>query len=136
LTYPTLFLYGLGGFEDFEQSTPRSFKWQVKHLFSLGFQEHYSFLFTVFNILQHRAILLQTSLKVKQTSLDHFAHQFCGISLQAVRNVCNHLAQQNTKFEAMTAEEQHILRLMKEVNVINSHVPGSLAASITMRNEV
>ena len=53
---PTLFPYGQGGFEDLHHVTPLSFKHQVKHYFSLAdpcFQEHYSFLFTVFNIPQH-----------------------------------------------------------------------------------
>lgn len=50
LTYPTLFPYGLGGFEDSQRAAPLSFKHQLKHFFSLAdrrFQEHYSFLFTV-----------------------------------------------------------------------------------------
>jgi len=55
MIYPTLFLYGLGGFEDHLHSKPLSIKRHVKHLFNLAdhcFQEHYSFLFTAFNILQ------------------------------------------------------------------------------------
>ena len=54
MIYPTLFLYGVGGFEDKTRKVPISMKRQVKHLCSLSdkqFQEHYSFLFTVFNIL-------------------------------------------------------------------------------------
>lgn len=68
MMYPTLFPYGLGGFENADDSeltvngpwqpwrkTPLSLKRHVKHLFSLSdkrFQEHYLFLFTTFNILQ------------------------------------------------------------------------------------
>ena len=98
LTYPTLFPYGLGGFENLQCSASLSFKRQVKHFFSLAdrrFQEHYSFLFTVFNILQRRAILLQTSLKVKRSSFDFFAREFRDISSEAIRNVCEHLSQGN-----------------------------------------
>ncbi|KAG1725695.1 uncharacterized protein EDB91DRAFT_1062031 [Suillus paluster] len=54
MIYPTLFLYGLGGFEDHLHSERLSIKRHVKHLFNLAdrcFQEHYSFLFTAFNIL-------------------------------------------------------------------------------------
>lgn len=68
MIYPTLFPYRLGGFEDHLRSKPLSIKRHVKHLFNLTdhhFQEHYSFLFTAFNILQCRKILLCTSLKVK-----------------------------------------------------------------------
>ena len=55
MIYPTLFLYRIGGLENHERATPLSFKRHVKHLFNLSdhrFQEHYSFLFTVFNIIQ------------------------------------------------------------------------------------
>jgi len=141
LTYPTLFPYGLGGFEDLRRCTPLSFKHQIKLFFSLAdccFQEHYSFLFTVFNILQRRAILLQTSLKVKRSSFDYFAHEFHGISSEAIHRVCDCLSQSNSAsvFKSATAEEQQILHLMKEVNVINSHVPGSTASRVVMRNEI
>lgn len=86
MMYPTLFPYGLGGFENANDSeltvdgpqqprckTSLSLKWHVKHLFSLSdkwFQEHYSFLFTTFNILQRCKILLRSSLKVKKSSFD------------------------------------------------------------------
>ena len=142
MTYPTLFPYGLGGFENLERTSSLSFKRQVKHFFSLAdsrFQEHYSFLFMVFNILQRRVILLQTSLKVKHSSFDSFAREFQGISSEAIRNVCDRLSHQsnnNSMFECTTPEERRILQLMKEVNVINSHVPGSSAARIVMRNEI
>lgn len=55
MTYPTLFPYGTGGFESLECKCIVSFKRQIKHYLSLAdrrFQEHYSFLFSVFNILQ------------------------------------------------------------------------------------
>jgi hypothetical protein len=55
LIYLTLFPYGIKGLEDCWRLVAVSLKHHVKHLFSLKderFQEHYSFLFTVFNILQ------------------------------------------------------------------------------------
>ena len=88
LTYPTLFPYGVGGFKDLQRTSSLSFKRQVKHFFSLAdhqFQEHHSFLFTVFNILQRQAILLHTGLKVKHSSFDHFAEEFLGISSKGIR---------------------------------------------------
>ena len=65
MTYPTLFPYGIGGFEDQFRRVAISMKRHVKHLCGLTdrrFQEHYSFLFTAFNILQRGSILLHTSL--------------------------------------------------------------------------
>jgi hypothetical protein len=71
MIYPTLFPYGIGGPEDVKRSAVVSLKRDVNHLLSLTdqrFQEHPSFLFTVFDILQHREMLLQTSLKVKKAN--------------------------------------------------------------------
>ncbi len=141
MIYPTLFPYGQGGFEDLRRVTPLSFKRQVKHFFSLAdrrFQEHYSFLFTVFNILQRRTILLQTSLKVKRSSFNHFSEEFNNISAAAVQRMSERLSQsdETSVFKNATPEERRILRLLKEVNVINTHVPGSSAARIAMRNEI
>lgn len=55
LLYPTLFPYGTGGFEAKDCPVRLSMKRQAKHFFNLRdsrFREHYSFLFTTFNILQ------------------------------------------------------------------------------------
>lgn len=84
----------------------------------------------MFDILQSHVILLQTSLRVKRSSFDSFASEIRGISSEAIHRVCESLSQTNTnsEFKCSTAEERQILHLMKEVNVINSHVPGSSAA--------
>ncbi|KAJ6592024.1 hypothetical protein DFH09DRAFT_1305950 [Mycena vulgaris] len=69
MIYPTLFPYGLGDLEDLRRRSPLSFKRHIKHFFNLAdrrFQEHNSFLFTSFNTVQRRALLLRTSMKVKR----------------------------------------------------------------------
>ena len=103
MIYPTLFPYGLGGFKNADDSslivngpwqpqhkTPLSLKWHVKHLISLSdkwFQEHYSFLFTTFNILQQHEIMLQSSLKVKKSNFDETAAWLASVSFKAVHSV-------------------------------------------------
>jgi len=138
MIYPTLFPYGIGGFENCLRATPLSMQSQVKHLFSLAdrrFQEHYSFLFTAFNILQRRALLLHTSLKVKKSSFTSIAADFASVSPHAIHLVSERVARGD--FEtASTDEERKVLRLMKEVKIITSHVPGSSASRVTMRNEI
>ncbi|KAK0446937.1 uncharacterized protein EV420DRAFT_1276348 [Desarmillaria tabescens] len=55
MMYPTLFPYGIGGFEEPSRRMSLSLRSQVKHFFNLNdtrFQEHYSFLFSAFNMLQ------------------------------------------------------------------------------------
>ena len=93
MMYPTLFPYGIGGFEDRNQSAQVSLKHHAKHLFSLTdqhFQEHYSFLFTVFNILQRHEILLHASLKVKRNKFASVAQSFASGSPKAVHIVSEH----------------------------------------------
>jgi hypothetical protein len=113
--YPTLFPYGLGGFEDSNRRTKLEFKRHVKHLFNLAdrrFQEHYSFLFTTFNMLQRWTLLLHTHLKVKRASFDHIAAQFGTVSPATVHIVSERIASGDTS-TANTPEERRALRLMR-----------------------
>ncbi|KAJ7729150.1 hypothetical protein B0H16DRAFT_1239083, partial [Mycena metata] len=103
----------------------------LKHMF----QEHYSFLFTAFNMLQRRALLLRTKLKADRVSFDYIAAQFGTVSPAAIHIVSERIAAGDT-VTANTAEERRVLRLMKEVSVINSHVPGSAQSKLVMRNEI
>lgn len=136
--YPTLFPYGVGGFEHPRRTHALSFKRQIKHLFNLAdrrFQEHYSFLFIVFNILQRRTSLLHTSLKVKRTSFGDVSANFASVSALAVHTVAERVA--NGDFSTVyTPEEEKVRRLLKEVNGVTSHVPGSGSARAVMRNEI
>jgi hypothetical protein len=138
MIYPTLFPYGIGGFEDKKREVRVSLKRHAKHLFNLAdrrFQEHYSFLFTVFNILQRREILLRTSLKVKQRNFDSIARTFANVSQEVVHVVTERVARGDWS-TCQSSEERLVMNLMKEVNVVTSHVPGSSAARVTMRNEI
>ena len=138
LLYPTLFPYGCGGFEDADRRKPVSLKEHVKYLFSLKdrrFQTHYSFLFIVFNILQRRALLLHASLKVKKAYFARFARDFSNISSEAVSDVLQQI-EKGDPVVPRTDEEKRIVRLMKEVNLVTSKVPGSSASRVVMRNEI
>lgn len=99
MIYPTLFPYGIGGFENTACSRKLSMKRHVKHLFNLSdrrFQEHYSFLFTAFNILQRCEILLHTGLKVKRSNFDSVAADFAAVSPETVHIVSERVAQGDT----------------------------------------
>ncbi|KAK0437113.1 uncharacterized protein EV420DRAFT_1280878 [Desarmillaria tabescens] len=87
MIYPTLFLYGVGGFEEPSRRMSLLLCSQVKHFFNLNdtrFQEHYSFLFSAFNMLQRREMLLHTSLKVKRKSFTSVARSFATVSPEAL----------------------------------------------------
>jgi hypothetical protein len=113
-------------------------KEQAKYFFSLGdkrFQTHYSFLFIVFNILQRRALLLGSALKVKRASFTQFARTFSSVSSAAVSTVLERI-EKGEGAVAHTNEERKVLRLMKEVNLVAAKVPGSSASRVAMRNEI
>ncbi|KAG1792597.1 uncharacterized protein HD556DRAFT_1215361, partial [Suillus plorans] len=87
MIYPTLFPYGLGGFEQSVRMSKIGMSRHAKHLFSLAdrrFQEHYSFLFSVFNVLQRRELLLHTSLRVKRSNFHSAARKFASVSPETV----------------------------------------------------
>jgi hypothetical protein len=138
MIYPTLFLYGMGGFEDGMRSSNLSMKCHVKHCFSLAdrhFQEHYSFLFTAFNMLQQQEVLLCASLKVAKSNFPSVAQSIASVLQQAIHIVSEQVANGDLA-TAHNDEEQQVLDLMKEVKLLTSHVPGSAVSRLAMRNEI
>ncbi|KAJ7934459.1 hypothetical protein B0H13DRAFT_1483720, partial [Mycena leptocephala] len=66
---------------------------------------------------------------------DHVAAQFATVLPQAVHIVSGRIANDDSR-TANTDEERQVLKLMKEVNVINSRVLGSSQSKIIMRNQI
>ena len=96
MIYPTLFPYGIGGFENCQRRISLSMKQHVKHLGNLAnkrFQEHYSFLFTAFNILQRCSVLLHTSLKVRKSNFNDIADGFASVSPETIHIVSERISQ-------------------------------------------
>ena len=138
MMYPTLFPYGIGGIEDKRRKSPISFEKHVRHLLLLAdrrFQEHYSFMFTAFNIIQRRKMLLHTSLKVKRSNFESWAERFKNVSPDAIERVISR-SSNGGYATAHDDDERKVLDLMREVNTVTSHVPGSSASRVAMRNEI
>jgi len=92
-------------------------------------------MFTVFNILQGRAILLHTSLKVKAQNFDSVVATLNAISADTIHIVCDCVAHGNAK-SYQNKNERRVLQLLKEVNVVMSNVAGSSASHVVMRTEI
>ncbi|KAI9064820.1 hypothetical protein FKP32DRAFT_1534866, partial [Trametes sanguinea] len=92
-------------------------------------------MFTAFNILQRRSVLLNTSMKVKRDHFRSFADRFASVSEDAVARVCARVAETGV-VSGNDAEERRVVDLMKEVQIITRNVPGSSAARVAMRNEI
>ncbi len=107
LLYPTLFPYSIGGFEHPERAVYVSMREHSNHFFRLSdrrFQEHFSFPFVVFNILQHHVISLGAKLKVSQSSLPIFATELMSISERTIESIGNRLSKGEI-FKPTTHEE-------------------------------
>lgn len=138
MLYPTLFPYGIGGFEDSRRAVLIGFENHVKHMLALNdrrFQEHYSFMFVAFNVIQRRRLLLHTSLRVKRKNFDNWARMFADVSVDAIHALAER-ASGGSHPTAETDDERRALDLLKEVKLISANIPGSAASRLTMRNEI
>ena len=138
MLYPTLFPYGIGGFEDRSRQVLIGFENHVKHVLALNdrrFQEHYSFMFVAFNIIQRRKLLLHTSLRVNRKNFSDWAQKFVNVSIDTMQALAER-SLGGSQPMATTNDEQQALDLLKEVKLISANVPGSSASRMTMRNEI
>lgn len=136
--YPILFPYGLGSFKDCRHARFVGFKAHVTHLVSLSdkcFQEHHSFLFTAFNMIQRRTVLLHTNLKVKQSNFDSIIAHFQNVTAESIHHLSQQLTQNPCVFPS-NDDSRQVHALMQEVNVISSHVQGFSASKVAMQNEI
>ena len=89
----------------------------------------------MFNVLQHHAILLHTSLKVKARNFDSVAATLNSISPETIEAVCHRVAHGDSKTHHSEKEHQ-VLQLLKETNIVVSNVPGSSSSRVAMRNQI
>jgi len=136
--YPTLFPYGLGGFEIKSRPTALSFKQQAKYFLSVSnraFHYHNSFIFVLQNILQHRQAHLQTHFTVGKSNFKSVARQLTTVSPVLLQCLALKLELEH-KLVNPTNEERNALRLLQQVNTMSACIPGSQASKIFVRNEI
>ena len=137
LLYPSLFPYGTAGF-DIPCTSKLGLEAQARHFFSLNdrrFQEHFSFLFIVFNMLQRHAASIAAKIKTSSSKFSSLAKEFSSISESAIEQVLECVVA-GDQVTANNDEEVSILKLMCEVSFISAKVPGSAATRTTLRNEI
>ncbi|KAF8321875.1 uncharacterized protein EI90DRAFT_3131532 [Cantharellus anzutake] len=137
LLYPTLFPYGIGGYHRNRRAS-LSLEKMATHVFSLAdhrFQEHYSFLFVIFNIIQRQRTSLYCKLKTSQAAFDRVATAINAVSADALNSIADRLTRGD--YSTMdTADELAARKLLQEVSLVSTKVPGSHAACTQMRNEI
>ncbi len=136
--FPTLYPYGIGGFEDPSRQVKLSFQQQAQYYFNIPdrvFRYHYSFIFVAFNMWQRRQAHLHTSFTVKQSNFDTVARQLVQVSADTLMKLSKSLEKETT-YKNLNPEEQQAMNLLSKVNTIAAHLPGSQAAKIFIRNEI
>ena len=136
--FPTLFPYGLGGFDDNTRDIPISFQKHVEYLLDIAdrrFRYHRSFLFVTLNIHQRRTAHLHTWLTVKKSRFAHIAPKLATISAERLKRVANHI-EKDGKISELSPQDQEVMVLMREVTAVSSNIPGSSASKLRVRNEI
>ena len=90
--YPTLYPYGVGGFEDKQCFPPISMKAHAQHLLNINdgcFREHPSFIFPVFNILQRCEIMLRMTMRVSHSAFESKANMYTQLQPETIQHVAN-----------------------------------------------
>ena len=88
--FPSLFPYGIGGFEHPDRKSKISLRTHVKHLLQLTddhFQTHHAFQFIAFNILQRREVLRGTHSRVQRCDFESVAHHFNTVTADEINAV-------------------------------------------------
>ena len=136
--FPTLFPFGIGGFEDKSRPTAISFKEQAQYYFNISdraFRYHFSYIFVALNMLQRRMAHLHTSFTVKNSNFVSIARKLVAVSPDILKDLVKHLEQEKC-ISDLTQEQKNVLDLLKKVNTISACVPGSQASKIFARNEI
>ncbi|TFK20679.1 hypothetical protein FA15DRAFT_682417 [Coprinopsis marcescibilis] len=120
--FPTLYLFGISGFEDKHRPTIVSFESQAAYYLNLSdksFRYHESYLFVTLNMIQRRKAHCHTSLLSSETLAD-------------VAEIIEH--EKTTK--SLDAEQKLGMDLLRYVNTIAEKIPGSYTAKISARTEI
>lgn len=127
--YLILFPYGIGECE-IKRKTPLSFQQQAKFYFNIhdhAFRYHESYMFVVWNIMQHQAAHLQTHFPVKRSHFHSIAKKLTSVSSNVLQRLADQLEHERS-YKDLDEEEKNALNLLKCVNTV--------ASKIFTRNEI
>ena len=136
--FPTLWPFGIGGFEQPTRPVNISFPKQANYYFDIAdrsFRFHNSFLFVTLNIIQRRAAHLHTHFTVRKNNFPSIAEKLITITPEALLSTARHLEHEG-KYQDLSEEQQNAMNLLKSVNAVSARIPGSHASQIHIRNEI
>ncbi|CAF3346347.1 unnamed protein product [Rotaria socialis] len=133
--FPTLFPYGCGALEDCSRPVKINFREHLKYLLSFGdrrFEEHHSFIFVVFNILQRRTACLHAHLMTSRSYFQQSAQLLESLSSDDVAKILINISK--APYAKITHER--INTLMKHIKLVGGHVMGSAHSRSALRTKI
>ncbi|THU95727.1 hypothetical protein K435DRAFT_665847 [Dendrothele bispora CBS 962.96] len=115
--FPTLFPFGIGGFEDKWRNPAVSFEKHAKYFLELQnrqFRYHYFVIFIDFNVIQRRKAHLNVHLTVSSKQFDSVAKDLT----------------------SLTSDAWNSYQLLKEINTVAEKLPGSQTSKVQIRNKI
>ena len=134
--FPTLYPYGIGGFEDSSRNRAISFEDQASYCLDLGdrsLRKHRTWLFVVLNMIQRRQAHLHSYLTVQRTSIGRLKQILDNVTADKLQELADIV--KNEKTVKLTEEQRRLMKSMQLVNTVASKLPGSHAAKLQARNE-
>lgn len=136
--YPTLFPYGIGGFDDRTRLKSVTFLPRANALLDCpdrSVRYHWSFLFTAINIYQRHQAHLHTHLTVQRSDFESLAQKISSVSAQSLLKLSECIRDEGSAGD-LTPLEKNALTLLREVNTISNKIPGSQGSMLKMRSSV
>ena len=134
--YPTLFPYGTGAFEDASRPVKISFKKQIQYLLSYHdrrFEEHHSFIFIVFNMLQRREACLHARLMTSKPYFSRTADQIVSLKVDDIKEVLSNFEKNKTN---ASGRNPQVNALLSQVKAVGGKVMGSAYSRSALRNQI
>jgi len=134
--YPTLFPYGAGGFEDTSRPTKISFKKQIQYLLTYSdrrFEEHHSFIFIVFNMLQRREACLHARLMTSKPYFSKTADQIVSVNADDVKEVLSSFEKNKMNIRSHNPQMH---ALLSQVKAVGGKVMGSAHSRSLLRSQI
>ncbi|CAF3562011.1 unnamed protein product [Rotaria sp. Silwood1] len=133
--FPTLFPYGFGGLQDASRPIRINFREHLRYLLLYAdrpFEQHYSFIFVVFNILQRRTACFHTQLMTAKPWFQQSAKVLNSLNSEdkaaALINI--------SKAPYSKVTDERINTLMKHIKIIDDHVMGSGHSQSALRTKI
>lgn len=133
--FPTLFPYGFGALEDSSRPVKIDFREHIRYLLSFAdhrFEEHHSFIFVVFNILQRRAACIHARLVTSRPYFQKSAQFLESLSSKDITQALVNIS----KGTYRKVSDEKIGTLMKHIKVVGGHVMGSAHMRSTLRTKI